>query len=104
LVSHCPRLLSALLSGTRVDGVARMRLEFALSTKAGITIAGDAGGGGAEVDYQVVGALGYKICKICTLQLGYRYLDTNYRTNAPRLIVFDAHQSGALLGITFNVK
>jgi opacity protein-like surface antigen len=87
-----------------VDGIAGMNFEFALSPKAGITIAGDAGGGGAEVEYQVVGALGFKVSKSVVLDLGYRYLDTNYRTNAPKLIVFDSHMSGALLGVTFNLK
>ena len=87
-----------------VDGIAGMKFDFALSPKAGIIVAGDAGGGGAEVDYQVVGALAFKVSKKVALDLGYRYLDTNYRTNAPRLIVFDLHESGALLGVTFNLK
>jgi opacity protein-like surface antigen len=52
----------------------------------------------------VVGALGFKVSKSVVLDLGYRYLDTNYRTNAPKLIVFDSHMSGALLGVTFNLK
>jgi hypothetical protein len=88
----------------RGSGIAGMKFEFALSPKAGITIAGDAGGGGAEVDYQVVGALGYRVSRKVVLLAGYRYLDTNYRTNAPRLIVYDAHMSGALIGVTFNLK
>jgi hypothetical protein len=87
-----------------VDGVAGMKFEFALSPKVVLTVAGDAGGGGAAVDYQALGVLGFRICRICILDLGYRYLDTNYRTNPPGLFVFDAHMSGALLGVTFNLK
>jgi hypothetical protein len=83
-----------------------MNFNFALSPKAGITIAGDAGGGGSEVDYQVkvAGILGLRLCRFCVLDLGYRYLDVNKRTNAPKLFVWDAHESGALIGVTFNVK
>jgi hypothetical protein len=36
--------------------------------------------------------------------LGWRYLYVDYQTNAPKLAVFDVHESGALLGVTFNLK
>jgi len=87
-----------------VDGVAGGKFEFALSPKASITVAGDAGGGGSQLDYQAVGVLGFKICRICVLDLGYRYLYANYRNNPPASFLFDAHTSGALLGVTFNLK
>jgi len=87
-----------------VDGVAGGKFEFALSPKASITVAGDAGGGGSQLDYQAVGVLGFKICRICVLDLGYRYLYVNYRNNPPTSFLFDAHTSGALLGVTFNFK
>ncbi len=87
-----------------VDGLAGMKFEFALSPKTLVTVAGDAGGGGAAVDYQVVGVLGYRIGKKCILQAGYRYLDVNYSTNPPALFLFDAHMNGALMGVTFNLK
>jgi hypothetical protein len=87
-----------------VDGVAGGKFVFALSPKASVTVAGDAGGGGSSLDYQVAGVLGFRLCRVAILDLGYRYLYVNYQTNAPKLAVFDAHESGALLGVTFNLK
>jgi hypothetical protein len=87
-----------------VDGVAGAKIEAALSPKVLVTVLGDAGGGGSNSDYQVAGLLGLKICKKAILQMGWRYLYVDYRTNAPKLAVFDVHESGALLGVTFNLK
>ncbi len=87
-----------------VDGVAGGKIAFLLSPKISATIAGDAGGGGSSLDYQVAGVLGLRICKSAILNMGYRYLDVDYRTNAPKLFLFDSHLSGALLGVTFNLK
>jgi len=91
-------------SANWVDAVAGGKMEVPLSEKALISIAADAGGGGADLDYQTVGALGYQLGKKAILQLGYRYLYVNYHTNPPVLFVYDLHTSGALLGITFNLK
>jgi hypothetical protein len=87
-----------------VDAVAGGKIEMALSEKALVTIAGDAGGGGSDLDYQAVGALGYRLGKKAILQLGYRYLYVNYHNNPPASFLFDAHLSGAILGVTFNLK
>jgi hypothetical protein len=67
-----------------------------------MTIAGDAGGGGANSDYQVAGLLGYNITKKLVLQAGWRYLDVNYRGS--QSFVYDMATSGALLGLTINLK
>jgi hypothetical protein len=56
-----------------VDGVGGARFRAMLTPKLGLTIAGDAGGGGARLDYQVVGLLGYRLKRV-TLQGGWRYL------------------------------
>ncbi len=87
-----------------VDGVAGGKIVLALSPKAAVTIAGDAGGGGSSLDYQVVGVLGYRLCKSAVLDLGWRYLYVDYLRNPPKQALFDAHMSGALLGVTFNIK
>jgi hypothetical protein len=91
-------------SANWVDGVAGGKIEMALSQKAFATIFGDAGGGGSDLDYQVGGLLGYRLGKKAILQAGWRYLYVNYRTNPPALFVYDTHESGALLGVTFNLK
>jgi hypothetical protein len=105
-LSFQPSGLLGNLSPTQnwVDAVAGGKIEAVLSPKVIMTIAGDAGGGGSDLDYQALGALGLKVSRKVILQVGYRYLFVNYRTNPPKLFVFDAHSSGALLGVTFNLK
>ena len=56
-----------------VDALEGARFQAFLTPKTTLTIAGDAGGGGARLDYQVVGLLGYKMKRV-TLQGGWRYL------------------------------
>lgn len=56
-----------------VDGVGGARFQAFLTPKATLTILGDAGGGGADLDYQVLGLFGYKLRKV-TIQGGWRYL------------------------------
>jgi hypothetical protein len=91
-------------SANWVDAVAGGKIQFALSQKALVTVLGDAGGGGANLDYQAAGILGYRVGKKCILQAGWRYLYVNYRTNPPGLFVYDTHESGAILGAPFNLK
>ncbi|HMH11625.1 MAG TPA: hypothetical protein VK578_00830 [Edaphobacter sp.] len=63
---------------------------------------GTVGGGGAQVDYQVAGLLGYKIKPTVMLGAGWRYLDVNYRPSSS--FVYDVAQRGLLLGVTFNLR
>jgi hypothetical protein len=85
-----------------VDGLGGARIHIPLTQKVMMTIAGDAGGGGANSDYQVAGLLGYNITKKLVLQAGWRYLDVNYRGS--QSFVYDMATSGALLGLTINLK
>ena len=101
-LSFQPSSLNNSQSANWVDVVAGAKLQMPLSPKAGITILGDAGAGGATVDYQIAGLLGYKIKPKIILLLGYRYLDVNYRPSST--FVYDGATSGILLGTTFNVK
>jgi hypothetical protein len=59
-------------------------------------------GGGASLNYQVAGLLGYRIKPTAMLEAGWRYLDVNYRPSSS--FVYDVAQSGLLLGVTFNLK
>ena len=90
-------------SANWVDAIGAAKIEMPVSEKVTVTILGDAGGGGASSDYQIVGALGYKLKKVA-LQIGWRYLDANYRGGPPKLFIYDAHLSGLIAGVTFNVK
>lgn len=85
-----------------VDALGGARIHLPLSQKAMITVGGDAGGGGANSDYQVAGLLGYKISKKCVLQAGWRYLDVNYRSSSS--FVYNTATSGLLLGLTISLK
>lgn len=91
-------------SGNWVDAVAGGRITAALSPKAFVTVLGDAGGGSARSDYQVGGFIGYRICRRCVLQAGYRYLSVNYRPNSKNGFVYDLNVPGLLLGVTINLK
>jgi hypothetical protein len=86
-----------------VDAVGGSKIHILLSPKASIVIAGDAGGGGASPDYQVVGLVGFKVKQNTTLQAGWRYLDVHYRNNS-NLFLYDIAASGAVIGATFNFK
>jgi hypothetical protein len=86
-----------------VDPVVGGRIELASSPKVVISILGDVGGWGtgSQLEYQVAGLLGYRIAPDWTLQAGYRYLHVNYRSGAS---IVDLATSGAVLGVTVNLK
>lgn len=84
-----------------VDVIAGSRITLPLSPKASVTILGDAGGGGANLDYQVAGLLNYKIKPKWNLFGGWRYLDVDYQSSSA---VNDVNQSGLIFGITYVIK
>jgi hypothetical protein len=86
-----------------VDAVGGSKIRMLLSPKTSIVIAGDAGGGGASPDYQVVGLLGFQVKETIRLQAGWRYLDVHYRNNSS-LFLYDVAASGAVVGATINFK
>ena len=85
-----------------VDMIAGAKIQAALSPKMLVTVLGDAGAGGANVDYQVAGLLGYHLKPNMILQAGWRYLDVNYRPKST--FVYDVATSGLLVGLTINLK
>jgi hypothetical protein len=87
-------------SANWVDGLGGARFIVPLSEKAAIMVGGDAGGGGANLDYQAVGLFTYNFTPKIGLGLGWRYLDVNYRGN--HQFIYDVAQSGALAGLYFN--
>lgn len=90
-------------SANWVDGVAGAKFQAALTRKLSLTLAGDAGGGGAKLDYQVAGLFGYRVGKKWTAQAGYRYLSVNYRPTGSTFI-YDVASSGLVLGATYTWK
>lgn len=91
-------------STTWTDAVAGGGITFALSRKASLVVAGDAGGGSARSDYQVGGFLGYQISRRWNLLGGYRYLAIDYRPNERKQFVYDLNTPGLIVGATFSIK
>ena len=74
-----PSGLNQTFSNNWVDGLGGMRFIVPLGEKAAIMVAGDAGAGGASLDYQAVGLFTYDFTRKLGLGLGWRYLDVDYR-------------------------
>src|ERR1022692_4482699 len=88
-------------SANWVDGLGGARFIFPLGDKAALTVAGDAGAGGANLDYQVLGLLNYQFTQKWGLAVGWRYLDVNYRpTN--KQFVFDMVTNGPIAGLNYT--
>src|ERR1019366_3013639 len=84
-----------------VDGLGGARFIFPLGEKAALTVAGDAGAGGANLDYQVLGLLNYQFTPKWRLALGWRYLDVDYRPTNQQFI-FDTVTNGPIAGLNFT--
>src|SRR2546423_11453516 len=89
-----------------VDPLVGGKIEAAVSQKSVITVAGDVGGWGAasQLEYQLVGLLGYKLKPSMTLQAGYRYLYADYQKGGPAAANNKFALSGIILGFTLNLK
>jgi hypothetical protein len=89
-----------------VDPLVGVRIGTPLSGKFEVNLTADVGGWGvgSQLDYQVAGALGYKVKENVTLQAGYRYLAVDYQAGGRRAFLFDTALSGVALGVTFNLK
>ena len=84
-----------------VDGLGGARFIVPLAEKAAITVSGNAGGGGANLDYQVIGLFSYNFTPKLGMGVGWRYLYEDYRpTN--KQFVFNTTMSGALVGLYYN--
>ncbi len=88
-------------SANWVDGLGGARIQLLLTPKVGITVSGDAGGGGASLDYQLLGLLNYQMTEHLGLGLGWRYLDIDYHGN--RQFLYDTITSGALAGFYYTL-
>jgi hypothetical protein len=84
-----------------VDGLGGARFILPVSDKAAITVSGNAGAGGANLDYQVIGLFSYNFTPKIGMGLGWRYLAVDYRPTNKQFI-FDTINSGALAGLYFN--
>jgi hypothetical protein len=87
-----------------VDPLVGGRITGILTPKVEITVGGDVGGWGAgsQIDYQIFGALGYRIKPALALQAGYRYLYFDYRKSSGYFL--DNTTSGVFFGVTLTLK
>jgi hypothetical protein len=84
-----------------VDAVEGARFQVFFTPKVVLTIAGDAGGGGSRLDYQVVGLLGYKMKRV-TLQGGWRYLVIHKKHTGEAFA--DLGMTGVVIGAVIPLK
>jgi hypothetical protein len=87
-----PKVTYLAVDGERIKVKATVGLSFMML--------GDAGGGGANVDYQVAGLLNYQIKPKWGIGLGYRYVDVNYRNSNG--FIFDTAQSGIAFTLLYK--
>jgi len=84
-----------------VDAVEGAKFQAMLTPKTILTVAGDAGGGGSRLDYQVVGLIGYKLKRV-TLQGGWRYLVIHKQPTSGSFV--DLAQTGVIVGAVIPLK
>ncbi len=84
-----------------VDGLGGARFIIPIADKAAITVSGNAGAGGANLDYQVIGLFSYNFTPKIGLGLGWRYLYEDYRPTNNQFVL-NTTMSGALAGVYFN--
>jgi hypothetical protein len=83
-----------------VDGVGGANIMVPLSPKIFVMLLGDAGAGGANLDYQVAALVNYQIKPKWGIGLGYRYVEINYRNS--NQVVFDTEQSGITINLLYK--
>ncbi len=84
-----------------VDGLGGARFIIPIADKAAITVSGNAGAGGANLDYQVIGLFSYNFTPKIGMGVGWRYLYEDYRPTNNQFVL-NTTMSGALAGLYFN--
>jgi hypothetical protein len=89
-------------SANWADFVAGARFAVPLSPKVSIDILGDAGAGGASLDYQIASFLNYQWKPKIVLQGGWRYMTVHYQGNNQFLL--NTTMNGVILGATYRYR
>ena len=84
---------------TWVDGLAGVRGNYSLTPKVYLTGWGMVGAGGAKVDWDVAGGLGYRFNDRFSAVAGYRALGVNYNNDG---FIFDVVQQGPIMGLVMR--
>lgn len=86
-------------NATWVDGLAGVRGTYSLTPQIYLTGWGFVGAGGADIDWDVAAAAGYRFNDSVSVTAGYRALGVNYSRND---FVFDVVQQGPTLGLAIK--
>ena len=81
---------------TWVDGLVGLRGTYAIDDTVYLTAWALVGAGGAQFDWDVAGAVGYRLNRRFSMLVGYRAVGINYDRGG---FVFDLVQQGPLLGL-----
>lgn len=84
-----------------IDPMVGIRTQWDLNDRWFLAAKGDIGGFGAasEFTWNLQGSVGYKFTESASLEVGYRYFDTDYSGGG---FTYDIAQSGLLLGLNFR--
>ncbi|NGO52830.1 hypothetical protein [Allomesorhizobium camelthorni] len=82
---------------TWVDAVAGLRGNYAITPQIYLTGWGLVGAGGADIDWDVAGAVGYRFNEKISAVAGYRALGVDYSNDDG--FIFDVVQQGPILGM-----
>jgi hypothetical protein len=103
-IEFSPTILNGVSASQNwVDALGGARFLLLLTPKVSASVIGDAGGGGANSDYEIAGLLGLKVKKNIDLKAGWRYLVVDYR-NSSNQYLYNVASSGFILGALFNFK
>jgi len=86
-----------------VDPIVGARIKMPISSRLTATVTGDTGGWGvgSQSEYQMVGALSYKIKPRWAIDAAWRYLYSDY--SQPQIHTRIV-QSGIVLGVTYTLR
>jgi hypothetical protein len=82
-----------------VDGLVGFKGNYSFTDKIFVTGWGMVGGGGADIDWDVLGGLGYKFNDTFSAIAGYRAQGVNYSNDG---FTYDMIQHGPIIGM--NIK
>ncbi|TIT38485.1 MAG: hypothetical protein E5W64_04730 [Mesorhizobium sp.] len=91
--------VSASDGATWVDGLVGLRANYSLTPEVYLTGWSMVGAGGADVDWDVAAALGYRFNERFSALAGYRALGVNYSSNG---FEFDVVQQGPIMGLVMH--
>jgi hypothetical protein len=86
-------------SATWVDGLAGVRARYSITDKVYFTGWGLVGGGGANVDWDVAGGIGYQFNEKVSAVAGYRALGVDYSNDG---FVMDIVEQGPIFGVVMH--